>query len=61
MIMGGMAKRKVSDTQGLLDVKGIKNLAKDLNNLCATEYSRRLSGHIGMPHKDHDTPNDFVS
>jgi hypothetical protein len=61
MIMGGMSKRKVSEAQGLLDVKGIKTLAKDLNNLCATEYSRRLSGHIGITHKEHDTPVDLAS
>jgi len=52
--MGGISKRKTSEGQGLLDVKGIKILANDLNNLCSKEYTRRLSGHIGIPNKEQD-------
>jgi len=43
-VMVAGAKRKTSEGSNLFDPKDIKNLAQDLNNLCAKEYTRRLSG-----------------
>jgi len=46
---GGVAmKRKTSEGQSLLDNIDLKNLANNVKNLCAKEYTRRLSGHLGI-------------